>query len=427
MLIQFRVENHRSLKDEQTLSMVAANVGDPNDPRLMRPAGLGEALLPVIALYGANASGKSNVLHALNLMRAAVLFSHRQWKPEGGTPQEPFLLSGGERKPSLFETDVIIDGVRHRYGFVLGAERIEEEWLFAWPNGRKQAWFERQGDDFDFGKNLRGENETIRALTRPNSLFLSTAAQNNHAGLSPVFGWFASARFAVRGASEGFLPLGELGDMFDPQLSFFSEPNDGRDAILRMLKAGDIGVVDVRAIGPRVDGSKRSSFFVDRQGRLESPLRFKHQTEDGTDAWLPLEAESTGTVTLLDIAVRLVRVLRTGGLLCIDELERSLHPMFALEIVRLFNDPKHNAKGAQLIFTTHDTNLLGNVLGEPPLRRDQIWFTEKDKAGATKLYPLTEFHPRKEENIERGYLQGRYGAIPFLGELVPPADPPEEK
>jgi len=131
-----------------------------------------------------------------------------------------------------------------------------------------------------------------------------------------------------------------------------------------------------------------------------------------------LEWESAGTVTLLGLATRLVRLLRHGGLFCIDELEASLHPALGLELLRLFQDPRHNPKGAQLLFTTHDTNLLGNVLGEPPLRRDQIWFTEKDKAGATHLYPLTDFHPRKEENLERGYLQGRYGAIPFLGQLV---------
>jgi len=134
---------------------------------------------------------------------------------------------------------------------------------------------------------------------------------------------------------------------------------------------------------------------------------------------LPLAAESAGTVTLLGMAMLVVDVLGRGAVLGIDELEASLHPMLALELLRLFHDPAHNPRGAQLIFTTHDTNLLGNVVGERPLRRDQVWFTEKDEAGATHLYPLTDFQPRKEENLERGYLQGRYGAIPCLGELLP--------
>lgn len=122
-------------------------------------------------------------------------------------------------------------------------------------------------------------------------------------------------------------------------------------------------------------------------------------------------------------------MLEHGSLLAIDELEASLHPMLALEIVRLFNDPEQNPNGAQLIFTTHDTNLLGGILDEPALGRDQVWFTEKDRGGATHLYPLTDFHPRAEENLERGYLQGRYGAIPFLGRLVsaPEKEAPEKE
>src|ERR1700733_4772617 len=129
MLVQFRVENHRSLRQEQVLSMVAAGAVDSDDPRLIRPDGLDEALLPAVALYGANASGKSNVLHALGFMRNAVLQSHRQWDPDGGTPQEPFALSAARGEPSLFEADIVVKGVRYRYGFVLSAERVEEEWL----------------------------------------------------------------------------------------------------------------------------------------------------------------------------------------------------------------------------------------------------------------------------------------------------------
>jgi hypothetical protein len=402
MLVQFRVENHRSLRDEQTLSMVAANVGDPNDPRLIRRDGFGEALLPAVALYGANASGKSNVLHALGFMREAVLLSHRLWEPERGVPREPFALSRRAKDPSVYEVDIVVDDVRHRYGFVLGAAAIEEEWLHAWPHGRKQTWFEREGEAFEFGKNLHGENETIRGLTRPNSLFLSAAAQNNHAALMPIFAWFNAMQVdrrreptdsAVAGLRRYFARLKGLRGI-------------ERDAVLRLLRAADIGVVDF-------------AVKVYRSGAVT--VRLRHKTDDDDRAWLPLESESAGTITMLAMAGHIVEALRRGSPMCIDELEASLHPMLALEVVRLFNDPKHNPKGAQLLFSTHDTNLLGNVLGEPPLRRDQVWFTEKDQSGATKLYPLTDFHPRKEENLERGYLQGRYGAVPFLGDLLPSA------
>ena len=424
MLVQFRVENHRSLRDEQVLSMVAAKTGDKDDARLIRRDELGEALLPAVALYGANASGKSNVLGALGFMRDAVLRSHRLWEPESGTPQEAFALSSKANEPSLYEVDIFVGEIRFRYGFVLSAARVEEEWLYAWPRGRKQTWFTREGDTFDFGKNLHGENETIRGLTRANSLFLSAAAQNNHAVLLPIFGWFRGARLELRrGLGHGMTnaQLARLENLLSPQqLSLFQEDNvtrgQERGAVVRLLRAADVGIVDIRV------ESREPAHFERWTPRGSSSKLFdvhlQHKTDDLQRAWLPLEWESAGTITLLTIATRLVGVLREGGLLCIDELEASLHPMLALEILRLFNDPKHNPRGAQLIFTTHDTNLIGNVLGEQPLRRDQIWFTEKDSSGATKLYPLTDFHPRKEENLERGYLQGRYGAIPFLGALV---------
>lgn len=418
MLIQFRVENHRSLRDEQVLSLVAANLGDSEDPRLLRPPGLGEALLPAVALYGANASGKSNVLNALAFMRTAVLDSHRFWEPEKGARQDPFVLSSKAREPSLYEVDCLVGGVRFRYGFVLSAKRIEEEWLHAWPHGRKQMWFEREGDRFDFGKHLHGENETIRGLTRANSLFLSAAAQNNHATLLPLFGWFRAAELELSGSPLRWLESLQaafLQDFFFGKPAPLAQDNTAgqheREAIVHLLRSADLGILEMK-----VDRSQWS--FLSRPGASPEGIYLRHQAEVGYEVWLPLECESAGTVTLLGIATRLVGLLRNGGLLCVDELEASLHPAIGLELLRLFQDPRHNPKGAQLLFTTHDTNLLGNVLGEPPLRRDQIWFTEKDKAGATHLYPLTDFHPRKEENLERGYLQGRYGAIPFLGQLV---------
>lgn len=426
MLVQFRVENHRSLRDEQVLSMVAATVGDKSDERLIRPEGLGEALLPAVALYGANASGKSNLMSALDFMREAVLGSYRVWEPKGGTPQEPFVLSSKENESSLYEVDIVVEGVRYRYGFVISARRVEEEWLHAWPRGRKQTWFQRKGDEFEFGKYMHGENEAIKALTRTNSLYLSTAAQNNHAQAMLIFEWFRATRFELRrGPARALDPVHvtALGDLFVTrrQMSLFKEDSEAdardRDAIVRLMQAADVGILDLKAADREGFRKERGAFR--RHVGKDYDFFFLHKTQFKGGVWLPLDWESSGTITLLGIATRLVTILRKGGLLCVDELEASLHPMLALEILRLFNDPAHNLRGAQLMFTTHDTNLLGNVLGEPPLRRDQIWFTEKDQTGATKLYPLTDFHPRKEENLERGYLQGRYGAIPFLGELVP--------
>ena len=399
MLIQFRVENHRSLRDEQALTLTTTG-GNQADRHLLRVDGLGENLVPVAAIYGANASGKSNVLSALRFMRSAVLDSQRRWDVDG-VPRDPFLLADTDQ-PSLYEVDIVVDGVRYRYGFRLGDARVIEEWLFAWPRERKASLFERDGDRFEFGKLLRGENEAIRSLTRPNSLFLFAAAQNNHATLLPIFRSFSAWRMAL---THG-LYLGSISSSLAKRLIPQSDALD-RGAILQLLRGADTGILDVRVDLP--DNEQRST-------RVRSVF-FRHRAGQHPNGWLPLALESAGTVRLLELAPHIVDTLRDGGLLCVDELEASLHPTLALQVVRMFNDPAQNTKQAQLVFATHDANLLGSILGEPALHRDQVWFTEKDDDGATKLYPLTDFHPRKEENLERGYLQGRYGAVPFLGDF----------
>lgn len=302
-----------------------------------------------------------------------------------------------------------------RYGFVVSAKRVEEEWLHVWPSGKKQVWFEREGDDSDFGRKLHGDNAAIRGLTRDNSLFVAVAAQNNHQALTPIFRWFRAIQInAPRVSARGIVPPLVLSDIFSRQLGLFDEDGDtrDRDAVLELLKVADTGIVDVRV-------SEIEERIYPRSARHRTQPQFRHKSEDGDDegSWLPLEVESAGTVALIELAPRLSAALRNGNLVCLDEMEASLHPMLALALLRLFQDPKRNPRGAQLLFTTHDTNLLGTIHGEPPLKRDQIWFTEKDAGGATHLYPLTDFQPRKQENLERGYLQGRYGAVPFIGDL----------
>ena len=181
------------------------------------------------------------------------------------------------------------------------------------------------------------------------------------------------------------------------------------EQFLTLLRSADLGIVDLKV---------EKNEPIEKARRL-TRIRFhlKHQS-DADDAWLPLDQESKGTRTLFRFAVPILEAIRDGGVLLCDELEASLHPSLAQQIVRRFNDPKTNPHHAQLIFTTHDTNLLGTTLGEPALRRDQVWLTEKDDQGSTVLYPLTDYKPRKAENLERGYIQGRYGAIPFLGDFT---------
>ena len=190
MLIEFRVANHRSLRDEQVLTMDAGRVGDETDPRPRRVPGHAEPLLTVAGLYGANASGKSNVLAALAFMREAVLDSHRSWEPNENVPRDPFAWGPKRAEPSLFEVMFLLNGVRLQYGFLASDKCFLDEWLHAWPHGKEQVWFERDNSTYKFGNNLKGENKLIESVTRPNALFLSAAAQHNHPQLEPIFSWF---------------------------------------------------------------------------------------------------------------------------------------------------------------------------------------------------------------------------------------------
>lgn len=408
MLIEFRVENHRSLRDEQALTLEAGRrIGDPTDQRPREVAGHREKLLPAAVIYGGNASGKSNVLSALAFMHDAVVFSHRGWDPEGGVPRTAFAWGAKRNEPSVFEVSFLNDGVRFEYGFSVNDGVVEEEWLHAWPKNRKQEWFSREVDQFKFGEFLKGPNDIVKEVTRPNALFLSTAAQHGHEQLQPLYAWFHTiipvniAETLNRRYWESY---------FRAEREQVSSPEKASSTLstrtLQLLKAADTGIVDVK-----IDVNETTREYPRRQ------ILLQHQIDDD-NSWLDLREESAGTKTLFRMAPSIFRALDSGGVLLIDELESSLHPLLGLAIVEMFNSPKTNPNNAQILFTTHDTNLLGTTLGEPPLRRDQVWFTEKDEDGASRLYPLTDYKPRKAENLERGYLQGRYGAIPFLGDIA---------
>lgn len=405
MLLQFRFSNFRSFRAEQTLSMVAGSFSDR--PETVRhPKGTTEGVLPVAAIYGANASGKTNVILALRFMQAAVTNSHARWEPDKPINIPTFV---GDSTPTEFCLDFLIDGTRYQFGFSMSTEAIEEEWLHAYPLGKKQVWFARKRNKgISFSAKLHGDNKTIERLTRVNSLFLSAAAQNNHAMLSPIYSWISRSIDFVVGERTHLNPY----QLEVPQA----------EAISRFLSLADLGITGLQ-VEKHTDSA---NFFENPIGTIfkfkhhasleelnflegAKELKFVHQIGNSTHTFSE-DQESKGTIAFLSLLHPALSALKDGKVVCIDELDDSLHPLLALELIRLFNDPKPNPKGAQLIFNTHDTNLLSAGV----LRRDQIWFTEKKPDGESQLYPLTDFKPRKEENLENGYLQGRYGAIPFL-------------
>ncbi len=346
-------------------------------------------------------------------MRDAVIHSSNMWEPDQGIPRSQFAWGSRKADPSLFEVTFLIEGIRYEYGFLVSDEVVLEEWLYAWPNGKKQVWFERDNMTFKFGEKLSGDNKLIEGVTRTNALFVSTAVQFRHEQLQVIHGWFRRIRtlnlgemypshFNDRGIARLLLEETQA-SLFDD--AEFGRPNL-REQFRSLLRNADLGIVDLK-----VDRTEPTELR-----RPRSRFHFKHDVS-ADDSWLPLSQESKGTQTLFRSALPILETIGLGGLLIVDELEGSLHPSLARHIVEQFNDPNTNPYGAQLLFTTHDTNLLGTTVGEPALRRDQVWLTEKDEHGVTVLYPLTEYQPRKSENLERGYIQGRYGAIPYLGDL----------
>lgn len=424
MLLKFRVSNHKSIRDEVELSLIR----HPRFARHHEPPVIDfpYQVSTVAAVYGANASGKSNLIDALAFMASAVEHSFGGRSAHDPVPMRPFLLGDGfEDVVSSYEVELLLDGVRYQYGFALTRARIEREWLYAYPHGRRQVWFERdaaQADAFYFGKSLPGHNRTIADLTRGNALFLSAASASNHERLAPIGTWFR------RGLQTQAI---ELEERPHPEMTEFLRDDDARQHVLLALLAYcDLGIdnLDVTVEEFSEEGRARAiriaraftddriqdddlSEFLDR-GIVS--LKLLHSGMDGQRFGLPLGDESRGTRALVALAGPMFAALDSGSTLVVDELDTSIHTRLLAEIVELFQSPKSNPKAAQLIFTTHDTSLLGDLGSDhAPLDRDQIWFTVKSLEGVTELYPLTDFHPRKNENLQRGYLQGRYGAVPI--------------
>jgi uncharacterized protein len=417
MLVEFRVKNFRSLRDEQVLSLVASKDKTLQDTHTLS-TGLKAApsLLCSAVVYGANASGKSNLIKALLYMRGVVLESATVIQPSQTYAVQPFRLDDrSASEPIAFEITFILDDVRYQYGFAMTAQRIVSEHLLVYKAFKPQRWFdrhfdaERGKDVYDFGPGLKGAKSLWEGATRPNALFLSMAVQLNSEALRPVFDWF----------STGLVIFNEQVHL-SPHMSIqMLKQAEGRKQICDFLTAADISIADIEVVTQKVPGQAvhvdlaAGKTDVRTEEVEQDQLLFSHITEQGR-AVFDLMDESSGTRALLFLTGPVLDILKKGLTLVIDELNTSLHPLLVRELVRLFHRPEVNTGGAQLIFTTHDTSLLD----APNLfRRDQVWFVEKAQDQASTLVALSEFSPRKNEALERGYLMGRYGGVPFMGQM----------
>lgn len=412
MLIDFRVRNFRSFREEAVLNL-AASADTALEKTHTRSTGMEKVkrVLNTVVLYGANASGKSNLLRALQFMQAMVMTSNQIQPDQEHSGLAPFLLRPDAKdQPTLFEATFLIGGRRFQYGFEMTQRQILEEWLLVYEKAKPQVWFNRVYDPkkrkyaFTFSDYFTGPKKLWEQATRKEVLFLTTAVQLNSELLRPLYQKF-SDDLAV-------FPSGpDVG--FEFTTGFAQDPAN-KNRVVSLIAAADTGISSFS-----LETRKARQFSLSlpagtpevRDAELQIP-KFGHKA-DGQLYEFEHSEESAGTQILFSLAGPVLDILQKGRLLVVDELDRSLHPLLVHKIVQMFNDPELNAKGAQLIFSTHDVSLLdGNKL-----RRDQIWFTEKDTEQVSHLFPLLDFSPRKGEALEKGYLGGRYGGIPILGEV----------
>ncbi|NOZ10065.1 MAG: ATP-binding protein [Gammaproteobacteria bacterium] len=424
MLIEFSATNYRSIREKQALSLVAAPSPDLKEqntfdsgvravPRLLRS----------VVMFGPNAGGKSNIVQAMDFMRDFVLTSASGTQEGERIPVTPYRLDELSRQaPSEFEVLFVEDGIRYQYGFSVSQERIEHEWLLAYPTGKAQRWFERafnpdtKEDEWYFGPSLKGRTQVIKDATRVNALFLSTAVQLNNEQLRPVFHWFNDRLAVIR--SHGRFPSSFRNFTVEQ-----CKEEASRKRIMEFLQEADLGIDDLKLETHILkeddlpDGlpsglKEQAQKMIGKE--LVRPL-FLHETNHaGEMEEFVLEDESDGTQNIFALAGPWLDVLQQGMVLVIDELDTSLHPKMVRFLVGLLHNSKTNQNNAQLVGTSHDVTLMEGDL----FRRDQIWFVEKDPSRATRLVPLSDFSPRKGEAIMKGYLRGRYGALPYIPRLA---------
>ncbi len=413
MLLRFGVENHLSVSRRQEMSFAASTLKDRREALIPCGAVDSGAVLPAVVIYGANASGKTNFVNAISAMRNLVLWSQTGGEPGGGVPRKEFRLDPRwSERPSCFDIDFLIDGIRYHYGFEATDEEFTSEWLYEIPKAHRRKVFERDRNKFEFGRSLRGQNSVIAGLTRPDSLFLSAAAQTGHAKLSRLYRYFQDMTFTSSTSTLGV----------EASVRFTEAGAD--DRVIEFLKAINTGVIgykrnereipaetqkvrnELLAVLSTATGGKVTVEPEEEERAVQ--IELAHRGAGGKDVHFDLRLESAGTRRLVVILSQAFRALDRGLPIIVDELDASLHTYASEAVVRLFCSPLANRKGAQLIATTHDTNLMLSR----ELRRDQLWFAEKSAEGATEMFSLSDIRTRKGDNIELGYLQGRFGAVP---------------
>lgn len=445
MILQFSVSNYRSFRGLQTLNFAASNYDKSLPENLISPdlPGLkGKRWVKAVAIYGPNASGKSTFIEALQTLAQLVATSAKTDDPHEPIKLiEPYGLSPDAGNiPTAFDLVFVNDRVRYEYRLAATCERVWHESLRAFPGGKEQQWFSRDWQPKANAYQWTPENPTgfkrdrgREEYTLRNNLFLSKAIGLGDTQLEPVFRWFKerlkfldlSARTKRGGNAR---PKG-VGSAFTAKQ--IANNSALAPAIFELLRHADLGITDAK-----VTAEKPNADLLGKLSRMLNPemqegikdtmihkIELLHSGRDSISLPLPWESESAGTHRFFGLAGPWLDILQQGYSVCIDEIETSMHPLMVNALLRLLFDAE-SISGAQAIFTTHNPLLLDPTL----LRRDQIWFTDKDEKGESHLYPLTDYQPRQGESLVRGYMAGRYGAVPFIPEgLLGRSKIPKEK
>lgn len=421
MLLEFSVSNYLSLKTKTTLNLLATPIKEHIDTNIFSTGRY--ELLKGAVIYGANASGKSNFIKAMSTMRRLVLQSFEQSSADE-LDIVPFLLNTEtEGKPSFFEAVFLIDNVQYRYGFEVDNSKVHAEWLFEAQKQAEKPLFMREEEGIEVMGKTFPEGKDLEGRTRDNALFLAVVDQFNGTIAKKIMKWFNNF-ITISGLShEGYkgVTFGML------------ENKKTQNALLDFYKKLDLGFDDITIYKKPFNVKELPSdmpeilvkqLLTDFEGALKIDIKTVHTKYDAKDKIVGevefdmRSQESSGTNKLFNISGPVFDVLNVGGTLIVDELDASLHPLLTLAITKLFNSQAFNPNNAQLIFATHDTNLLnyGNY------RRDQIYFVEKNKYGSSEMYSLVEYKEegkkiRKDRSFEKDYIEGRYGAIPYIGNV----------
>jgi len=416
--MRFGLENHMSFRDATEVSFVATSQEDEPLLRFSAPQ-IAHGVLPVVGLWGANASGKTKLLEAFQIFRDLIKYSFSGWEPHSPLPWQPFAMHTGEdAPPTRMDMDFIIDGIRHHYGMAFTANGFVEEWLYHWPKNYRKVIFHRnhrEEDPWYFGPSFRGQKQSIVKATRGNSLFLSCAAQFNHEKLTRIYSAIAEGITMEQMIMLRGYPLFQSD-------SVLVQP-ESRSMVLRFLAAADIGVVDIdikeHEVRPsegldeilKPDVLERIRAREKKQDTLFE-IHLVHGDPLGSRWTLHPQDESGGTSVLLRRLEDILGSLKTGGPVVFDEIDVSLHPELGALLIRLFTDGQINRNQAQLIFSTHNRSLMS------ALRRDEVLLLDKARDGSSSLRAASDYAGlRGRDDLRRAYEQGRVRGVPVLGNL----------